>query len=1008
MIVLFVALVGVLVLAAFYFGLKWFVDSREASEGPSKAKPKTKRKKKDTGTREDARRLPYRYADDLVFVHGNDVLTGVRFVPMTDEYLSHEELMSKVRQSSSVLRNLVREDPIRFEVRGTYRPVTAEEWAEEAISKCWDPTPNHRKMLRRQAEYLTEKGTARPETYLIVKVGTVHRSGVGETDAFITGTADEQFDPDEVARWNALATEVQNKLRVMGTAPMTKEDLLWLIRKPLAGHHNPMPVEFGKKKPWGSGEFALATDFDADNRINGLTIHHINEDPDVGPVGAQMDSHVCMLIASEWPKAMPFGRSTAWIRFIANLGAQAEINYTGTLMPAPAFEDKVKRIHNDILDEEKDMARAGTEPDRAMEQQIAEAKTLHDEVKEQKIPAVEGQITLMLSAPTEEDLNDLVQQVTNLCSHYLEVTFVRPRRAQWRLFEAMLPGANPTLAGLPRVQLQEVDVFGIGLPNAGAEVGDNIEMSRSGEPLGWRGDYIGMAGEVPAHYTAPVGIERNSGGGVAIIGGSGGGKSSLALLKFWQESEAGTRCVAMDPKVDFAQFCLYMSFGEQVNDPAFVEEARNGVLGTEKSQFKPTNQRFWDDTEIIDIARSADGVFDPWRITGHIAEGEMLAETMLEMFVGPKDWGDCRVEIKRAMRELRNDYDNRRSAAIKAGAPAEDVALPTLLGLVEIITARSEEVKADSTADRSTKDKAEIAATIVESLVRLPYARLAFAENPTGFDSLRKRRTVFTLRGMETPKNPNPETWSQPQRMAGTVMYVLTRLIADMLDVQNERNPITGRVGLRPKAQFIDEAYAVTGNEAGRTSVQTSLSQGRSYGLVTVLIDQQAKRLAQIEEESDEATGNQFHTVFVFKQKTIGEAKRAVPLLGRENNEDATARALLPKGEGDGEGVMETGVCVMRDDDNRCATVSIDLVFNEMLRATDTNPHTRTVKQSVPISPDVDDWTFIDPNERAESVLAGSLIEDDEDDFDASDDDTDITEDSSDATEDEHLVRETV
>lgn len=978
MIVFLIGLIvaAALFLAIFFFLAKWLMVDRQDSGASAASKKEQKKRTAGKADRVDSRRLPYRYADRHIFVHGNDVLTGARFTPMTDEYLSHEELTGKVEQANRVLRSLVKDEPVRFQVRGTYRPVTAEEWAEEAIARCWDPTPNHEKYLRRTADYLTMQETARPETYIIVQIGTVSRSAAGETNAFITGTADEHFDPDEVARWDSLATEVQQKLALMNTTPMTKDDLLWLIRKPLAGHFNPMPVEFAKKKPWGAGEFALVTDFNADNRLNGLTIHHVNDDPGYGPVGEEMDSHTCMLIASEWPKAMTFDRDSAWMRFIANLGAQAEINYRGTLVPAAKFADKVKSIHNDLIDEEKDMKRTGREPDREMQYNIAAAKNLHDDVKDSKIPAVEAQVTLMLSASTADGLNGLVREVTNLCRHHLDITFVRPRRAQWRLFEAMLPGAFPALAGLPRVQLQETEAFGIGLPNAGAEVGDNIKVSRSGEMLGWRGDYVGMAGEVPVHYTAPVGIERNSGGGVAIIGGSGGGKSSLALLKFFQESEAGTRCVVLDPKVDFAQFCLYMSFGEQVNDIDFAKAASAGTLGNPDSPFQPVNQRFWDDTEIIDIVRSADGVFDPWKITNDIAEGEILATTMLEMFVGPKDWDECRNPVKRAMRDARNQYQDSRSDALTADTPVEDVPLPTLYDVVDRVSIRAAETKEDPSADYATKNSLEGAATTLEALLRLPYSRLAFAEHPAGFESLRKRRTVFTLRGMETPKDPDPERWTQPQRMAGTIMYVLTRLMADLLNVNNERNPVTGKMGTRPKAQFIDEAYAVTGTPAGRSAVQTSLAQGRSYGLITFLIDQQAKRLAMIEEDSDDATGNQFHTVFVFKQKTTAEAQRAVPLLGRESNTDAMAAALLPIGQG--AGVMETGVCVMRDDDNRVATVSIDLAFSELLRATDTNPTTRSIKQSLPISDNVDDWSFITGTQRDEAVLAASLVEDED------------------------------
>lgn len=954
--------VGAIVLAA-----TWLVASRGNNPG------RTRTQNIERADKADSRRFPYRYADQHLFVHGDTVWTGVRFNPVTDEYLSHDELLAMVDQSTRALQSISGDEPIPFQTRVTYRPVTAADWAEDAINACWDPTPNHKRYLRGQADYLTASETARPEAYLLVQVGKVGRGAQRVSDT-ITGTADEQFDPDEVARWDALATEVHAKLRFMGTVPMTRDDLLWLIRKPLSGHYTPTPVEFGKTRPWGAGEFALALDFTADNYRHGLLVHHINDDANMGPLGASMESHMCVLLASEWPERMEFRRSTAWMRFIANLGAQAEINYRGVIVPQHKFLERAEKINGDLTDEARDMDKVGAVADRATLMNRAAAQTLVDDIKSARIPGIDAQIMLALSASTEEALADLVRQVQNVCSNHLDVKFVRPRHAQWRLLESFLPGTPPTLSGSPRVQMQEAEVFGVGLPNAGTEVGDNPETSRTGETLGYRGDFIGGAGDVPAHYSMPVGVDRNSGGGVAIIGASGSGKTSLSLMKFFQESEAGARCVALDPKVDFAQFCYYIAYGPQVNHADFPAAAADGTLGTPGSPFQPINQRFWDDTDIIDVLKSGSGVFDPWRVTGDLAEGEALAQTMVEMFLGPSDWTMCRTPFGAALRDVRHEYEAACITAQEEGKNLTDVPLPTLWRVVDKVNERFEQAKSDPSAGYSDKQGLEGAAVALERLRSAPYARLAFSPTPSGLGALRKRRTVFTLRGMQTPKaGSKPEQWSNTQRMAATIMYVLTRVTADMLDVRQERNPVTGKMGLRPKIQFIDEAYAVTGTDVGRDAVRTALAQGRAYRTITVLIDQQAARLAQIEQDSgDEATGNQFHTVFVFKQKTLKEASGAVPLLGREDNKDAVARALLPVSSG---GVMDTGVCLMRDVDGRVATVTIDLVYRELLAATDTNPSTRPVKQSVPLSDDVNQWFFISPEDRAAALAAAAAAE---------------------------------
>lgn len=932
--------------------------------------------------RDDSRRLDYRYADRHIFVRGKDVFTGVRLVAETDEYASHEELLTKVRAASDALESLVGGTTLPFQVRVTHRPITAEEWAEDAIAHCWDPTPNCKRHLRGTAEYLALSDTARPEAYLIVQIGTASAPATKHS-ATLVGVADEQFDPDEVARWEALAADVHQKLSTLDVVPMRRDDLLWLIRKPLSGHFAPQPVVSAPSRPWGAGEFALATAFDATNYRNGLVIHRDNDDLAYGPLGQEMDSHTCVLIATDWPKQMPFRRQTAWMRYIGNIsGAQVEINYRGVLLPYKEFRKKADKILDDLSDEERDRKRGiassrdphaeAAPPDRETQQHMEEASRLVGDIREHRFPGVDAQITLLLSAYTAEALNALVREVQTKCSDALDITFERPKTAQWRLMEAFLPGTPPAVATMPRVQMQEASTFGVGLANAGAEVGDNTEVAVSGKTLGWRGHYIGKSSEVPTHYSTPVGPSRNKGGGVAIIGASGGGKSSLALLKFHQESEAGTECVALDPKVDFAQFVYYICFGPQVNHPDFRSEAAAGLLGTPESQFTVINQRYWDDTEIIDVMKGKDGTFDPWQITGDLAAGESLAQTMLEEFVGPKDWGECRLPVRHALGAARRDYEARRAEAQKNGTPIEDVPLPTLWNIVDRVIDNADEVATDESAQFRDRQEAQLAAEVLQALRRLPASRLAFSPTPVKEKRARKRRTIYTLRGMETPPPAKaPEHWSQPERLCATIMYILTRQIAGMLEVKEVPNPVTGKIGMPPTALFIDEAYAVTSLDSGRAVVMTALAQARAYAMTIVLIDQQAKRLAKIEEDSDEATGNQFHSVFVFQQSTMDEARRAVPLLGRESNTEAVARAVLPVNSG---GMMRTGVCVMRDVDARVATVNVDLVYREVRAASDTNPATRAESQSAPISPNVDDWSFTEDDEVSD-VTASSEYE---------------------------------
>ena len=127
------------------------------------------------------------------------------------------------------------------------------------------------------------------------------------------------------------------------------------------------------------------------------------------------------------------------------------------------------------------------------------------------------------------------------------------------------------------------------------------------------------------HFDPHAQIGRGHGAGIAVLGQSGGGKSSFVILMFFWLSESGVRCSVLDPKIDFAGFAYYIAFGPQVLDPAFMADADAGILGTPASRFQPVNREFWDDTEIVDLARGARGSQDPWRINDTFDDGYSLA-----------------------------------------------------------------------------------------------------------------------------------------------------------------------------------------------------------------------------------------------------------------------------------------------------------------------------------------------------------------------------------------------
>lgn len=880
--------------------------SKKNGQGGSKQSPsgRSKPSGSSAAARREDLRLPYRYADDMIFVHGDSVWTGLVLPNAIDEYLNAGELQAMAEGPARGLLNLARGDRnVECHYRKVYQPITAMTWAEELNAIAWEPTENYKAYNLRKAEYQERIGAKRERNILLVKLGSLKRtnggSGVVAQDdepydepgllqgvrgaadqaaATATGVTDEYLSPHVLAEWTQTAVEVHESLEGLKGTPLSREELVWLIRKPLHGDLPVPPEPVLGSRAWGPNQFDLVVDFSGENRKTHIVLNQYDE-----VTGEQQTSYTTTLVAANWPAETRFRQSTAWARYASqHVDFPVEIDMRFTLIPYLKFKDRADKIRGNLVDEMNDMANSGRSPDTKLATQVTRAQDLVDDIDEHKMPGMEAQIRFTISAHDVKELERRRRVLEMQFKQDLKVTLLRPTRQQWRLLQAQLPGDAPKLPIAPYLRLQEVEQLGAGLPTAGTELGDNPEH-RSGKRLGWVGNLVGWAGKMPVHYSLHVGPARNDGGGLAIVGASGGGKSSLALQKFYEESESGVRCLVIDPKTDFAQLCYYLAFGSQVNDPDFASDAETGLLGTPASKFQPVNPEFWAETEVVDLLKGQAGVLDPWVIARDVPAGRLLAESMLRGFLGDEDYQRVRLPVIEGMASVIGRYNSAIRQAVEQGHTAREAELavprPTLWQVVDEVVAAYDHAVASG--DREAIKDLKLAQMLLTELRTLPYARLSFAERPQPLSSMRKRRTVITLRGFQSPAASDPRSWNPAERLAATALMAVVELGSQMLDVGYEKNPVTGEIGLRPKALFVDEAYVVTATESGRDLMRRALKQGRSYLAVTVLITQQAIDLVQIEDSEARSGGaNQIHTVFAFKQKSAQEASMVAPSWG--------------------------------------------------------------------------------------------------------------------------------
>lgn len=955
------------------------VNERKNSRGSGRARQKTLK------TVSDQERLPYRYADDLIFISGDSVWTALRLGGTTDEYLTAEEKQSAaelVAQTYNTLLAVFRGKSVQCHEIIRYRPTSAEEWARGYLKTSWNPSRLLRQLLRHTSALLAES-TPERQRYLMVRLGEFTGETVPDPLTAIanqvTAVADEQFRASDLEQFRDLAVRVHLQLATFRATPCTRGDLIWLIRKTLSGHRFPAEQPILTSKPLRGSFFDMAANFRGRNGQDYVEI--IDTDPETGE---ERSTYTATLVVASSAPILEFNPVMAWGPALAQLPRPVELSWRYELIDAVEFKDRALKVANNIKNEAEDRDKAHASEDPGFESKFDRAQMLFEEASTAPQPAMIGRLRLVLSAPTPKELVAAEEDVRAMMG---DLEMVRVPRAQSHLLKEQLPGdyTGKVFGGLVAAQgggikigERTTDVWApaVARLDSDDQVGDAVEANR-GRTRGWRGFPIGYtySNGAPVHFGLHVQVARDRGAGIAIIGASGGGKSTLALLLYFWESESGTQCMVLDPKNDFEKFTYYIAFGDQVMHPDFAKEAELGTLGTDESKFRPVNPEFWAETTIVSLARGAAGQLDAWSLTESYAEADELARGQVEVLF--KEESD-RTIVEQALAAMKAAYD-----AEQAGEPIHgEPIVPSMGTVVQFLEQSREDYRpmAENPNNANAFNATEKIAQLDRVINRFKrardtrYAKLLVGDGTrVDIGDMSRRRVIFTLHGFAPPKKPDvPESWSEAERNAAAAMFTVLDLVQGLFDDRPKPNPVTGEMKTPPRALFVDEGYMITRQPTGQGILSRGLRQGRSLNLVIVFISQQPRDVQEIEQQAKdagEADANQFGTIFMFRQKSPVEAAHALALLrdtssGTDAETMGLARKLLEEGKSAG-GVLRGGRCVMRDVDNRVATVSVDQMFAELARATETNPAERPRAQKIPISGDGRYWE-IDPTTMLE------------------------------------------
>lgn len=953
--------------------------------------------------REDKRRIDYRYAQDdpFLFVKGKSVWTGVILGTTSDDFASYVEEEQQVQRNvdpwkalSVHFENQHNASRVPFHLITRFVPMDVSRWRDQYVRNLWNPTELFAGLIDHKVTPHIAESTPERRQYLFIRLGDfdgkTRRDPISAVLGNTAAVEEELFDQRDLIPFRQQAAGIHALMANQGAIPMERADLAWVIRKALSGH---FPAENGtgvaRTRPWRGAYFDEIVNSGLENFDDYVRIPNPNPSNGMGKY-----SYTTTLTINYISPVIRYNYSQAWGKKLRSMPRPVDVSWRGTIISAEKWKAMAKKEINRLEEEGEERGITGASHSLAFDQKYDVASALKQQNEIQSQPVLVSQQRLTISAPSPEELNNIVGELQALFGD--DATLERAKGLQGFLLEEQLPGdMTPPKVGFAGIGRQFLNEFTLGFDvdgerwtdlealafarlDSSPSVGDEIKYSSNGRAQGWRGIPIGYTisnGSV-VHFDPVVQMTKNSGAGTIIIGSSGGGKSSLSLMLFFWASESGVQCIVIDPKDDFQNFVYYLSFGAQTQTAEFAQAVADGTLGAPGSPVQPVLPKFWEETSMVHLGNGTPGMLDPWAITDEYNAGETAARDIVKLVFDQRDQD----VLDQAFQAMRKNYG-------ETGQVPSLAQLPSYLGdEIERFTMMKKEAESNQDIPSVMALETELNQMFrvqgaLERAASRQFGRLMFGRTPgvTPFEIGTKRRVIITLIGLSTPDDKTAvEDWNDDQRDAAAALLTAIRQLTRLFSLStDEYSPNLDRKGRRPRLLFVDEAYFITAFRAGRTMLNVFLRQGRSRFFGVVFISQQAKDVNVLNEEKgddDEAETNQFPTKFVFRQMGRGEARDAMKLLRSSVAEsdsqamtDLSGQLLRPE---DG-GQMHTGVCVMSDADGRTSMLQVDRMFDELVAAAETNPGIRADAQGEHLSADPRDWHL---NTSARDMLRTGVI----------------------------------
>jgi hypothetical protein len=731
------------------------------------------------------------------------------------------------------------------------------------------PTSYLNEYTSKMAEHIAEYQFRDKNVYLGVNLGPRNSYNAKKSalkipfldDIFnsISGEVDEYISQEELDFWENKARLVRFSLLdgEIQANPVTSSEIAYTVRKNFFPAM-PMPstedLDITGSQSWGAGELQTLNDSDIINTPRWLEITQLID-------GMETKGYRATLCMAKFPEVMNYPEKEPWIHSASLLGFPIDIYSRFSIIPSAKVKKQVGNRIKEIKDQAANMTSAGGQINLEVEENLRLGQYLDYALTKNDTPWLYGRHRVVVEASSENELKERCQAVIE---HYksLDILVVWSTGDQLSLLQESMPNDKIRLSSY--YQRHELSIMGAGVPAGTGGAGDMVLRNDRGEDQGWLSNYIGYTTSrivEPVFLSMHSALARNRPPGLVITGAPGSGKSYTAFTLTYGMVVSGVKTIYIDPKVDALPLA--------------------SLPGCE-------------DTTIIDLQQSPDGLLDPFQIGESDGERIDLVANTIEMLVGGRS-------------QISSTASSELSKAIKIVLKNRT---PSLNQLVEILLS-SKTPDANALGERLSLIK------------QMPFARLCFAErkrdstSPTEGLNLDSRLTILTLLGLDMPNASTPkEDYSHRNYLAVAILFLLTSFARKLMI-----NP-KAEDKHRPKAIVIDEAWAITSTAQGSKMVMEIARMGRSLNTAIILVSQNAGDFL------GESVTNSVSTKMAFKAEDAGEITNVLNFF------------QLPDNRGNREVVsrLKTGQCLLKDAEGRIARVQIDGWDAQQRIAFETNP----------------------------------------------------------------------